>query len=45
MDLRIYKGYVYWGKRGEWYCELFDEPFKTIADFKFYINDRIDCGE
>jgi len=45
MGLRIYKGYVYWGKRGEWYCDLFNEPFETIQDLKDYINDRIECGQ
>lgn len=43
--LRIYKGYFYWGRKGAWYCDIFQEPFNTIKEFKEYINDRIDCGQ
>ena len=45
MNLRVYKGYIYWGKKGEWFCDLFDEPFKSLNEFKECIDDKISCGE
>ena len=43
MNLRIYKGFLYWGKKGEWFCDIFKEPFHKITDLKSFINDKIDC--
>lgn len=38
-----YKGVFYHFYNGEWFCELINEPFKTLKDLKIYITDYIEC--
>jgi hypothetical protein len=44
--MRIYKGVIITGKKGEWFCDLFTfpekHPFKTLQSVKDYINDYLD---
>ncbi len=44
MKDRLYMGVFYWGKRGEWYCDLIpNDPFKKLEEVKFYIKDWREC--
>ena len=44
MKDRLYMGVFYWGKRGEWYCDLNPmDPFSTLKELKYYISDFRDC--